>query len=111
MTNEELNTALYNKMFLEQEYYRCWLVTQSPEDILDHAYRYTIREDILMSLEGRRLSDAQCQALLRSPCPLKDVYKEFNKRENDHMADIWDTMEDRANHVLQREQEKKRDAR
>jgi hypothetical protein len=111
MTNEELNTALYQKMFLEQEYYRCWLVTQSPEDILDHAYRYTIREDILMSLEGRRLSDAQCQALLRSPCPLKDVYKEFNKRENDHMADIWDTMESRANHVLQREQEKKRDAR
>ena len=35
MTNEELNTALYEKMFSEQETYRAWLLTQPPEEILN----------------------------------------------------------------------------
>ena len=30
MTNEELNTALYEKMFAEQETYRAWLLSQPP---------------------------------------------------------------------------------
>lgn len=31
MTNEELNTALYEKMFSEQETYRAWLLTARGE--------------------------------------------------------------------------------
>ncbi len=50
MTNEELNTALYEKMFAEQEKYRAWLLSQPPEEILNHTYEYTMREDILLSL-------------------------------------------------------------
>ena len=48
MTNEELNTRLYEKMFEEQEKYRGWLLSQPPEEILNHTYEYTVREDILM---------------------------------------------------------------
>lgn len=59
MTNEEHNTALYQKMFAEQETFRDWLKDQPPEEILNHAYEYTIREDILLSLEYHNLSDAQ----------------------------------------------------
>ena len=51
MTNEELNTRLYEKMFAEQEQFRDWLLSQPPAEILNHAYEYTVREDILMSLE------------------------------------------------------------
>ena len=57
MTNEERNTALYQKMFAEQEKFRDWLKGQPPEEILNHAYEYTIREDILMSLEYHDLPD------------------------------------------------------
>ena len=59
MTNEELNTALYQKMFAEQETYRKWLLEQPPEEILKHTYEYTVREDILLSLEYHDLTDAQ----------------------------------------------------
>ena len=52
MTNEELNTRLYEKMFAEQEQFRDWLLSQPPAEILNHAYEYTVREDILMSLES-----------------------------------------------------------
>ena len=38
MTNEELNTALYEKLFAEQQDFKGWLVKQPPEEILKHAY-------------------------------------------------------------------------
>ena len=75
MNNQELNTALYEKMFAEQDTYRKWLLTQPPEEILNHTYEYTIREDILLSLEYHDLADAQAAALLKSFTPLADVFK------------------------------------
>lgn len=101
MTNEERNTALYQKMFAEQETFRDWLKGQSPEEILNHAYEYTVREDILMSLEYHDLSDAQADALMKSPSPLADVFRDFEKRETDHMETIWDCLESRADSILE----------
>ena len=49
--NKDLNTALYEKMAAEQDKYRDWLKSQPPEEILHHAYEYTIREDIMMAME------------------------------------------------------------
>ena len=101
MTNEERNTALYQKMFAEQESFRDWLKGQPPEEILNHAYEYTIREDILLSLEYHKLSDAQADALMKSPSPLADVFRDFEKRETDHMETIWDCLESRADTILE----------
>ena len=101
MTNEERNTALYKKLFAEQEVFRDWLKNQSPEEILNHAYEYTIREDILLSLEYHDLSDAQADALMKSPSPLADVFRDFEKRETDHMETIWDCLESRADTILE----------
>lgn len=101
MTNEERNTALYQKMFAEQEKFRDWLKSQSPEEILNHAYEYTVREDILLSLEYHDLSDAQADALMKSPSPLADVFQDFEKRETDHMETIWDCLESRADTILE----------
>ena len=101
MTNEERNTALYQKMFAEQEKFRDWLKGQPPEEVLNHAYEYTIREDILMSLEYHDLPDAQADALMKSPSPLADVFRDFEKRETDHMETIWDCLESRADTILE----------
>ena len=83
MTNEELNTALYEKMFAEQETYRSWLLSLPPEEILNHAYEYTMREDILMSLEYHDLPDPQAKALLKSPSPLAEMQKHKKKDEKE----------------------------
>ncbi len=96
MTNQELNTLLYERMFAEQEQYRAWLLLQAPEEILNHTYEYTIREDILMSMELHDLPDDQVKALLHSPCPLADVFKDWEDKETGYMEDIWQTVEDRA---------------
>ena len=100
MTNEEHNTALYQKMFAEQETFRDWLKDQPPEEILNHAYEYTIREDILLSLDYHNLSDAQIDALMESPSPLADVFRDFEKLETDYMDTVWDCMENRADMAI-----------
>ena len=107
MTNEELNTALYKKMFAEQETYRAWLLSQAPEEILNHTYEYTVREDILMSLEYHDLTDAQARALLKSPSPLAEVFADWEGKETGYMDDIWQTVEERAKAEMQKQQQKK----
>ena len=64
MTNEELNTALYKKVFAEQEKYREWLLSQPPDEILNHCYEYTVREDIVLALEEYDLSDIYAMSVL-----------------------------------------------
>ena len=61
------DTALYEKMAAEQDKFRDWLKSQPPEEVLNHAYEYTIREDIVMAIEELELTDAQAKALLESP--------------------------------------------
>lgn len=106
MNNQELNTALYQKMFSEQEIYRCWLLALPPAEILNHVYEFTLREDILLSMENNDLSDQQAKALLNSPAPLSDVYKDFEKRETNHMENIWNTVECRADTLLKQKKQK-----
>ena len=61
MNTNDLNTALYEKMAAEQDKYRDWLKSQPPEEILNHTYEYTVREDIVMAMEELELTDAQAR--------------------------------------------------
>ena len=88
MTQAKLNTELYQKMFAEQEKFKDWLRTLTSDKVLDHAYEYTCREDILLSLEYNDLSPRQAMALLKSPTPLADVFKKWEKQETNHMV-LW----------------------
>ena len=103
--NKDLNTALYEKMAAEQDKYRDWLKSQPPEEILRHTYEYTIREDILMAMEELELPDAQAKALLASPSPLADAYREFEKRETGYMDVVRDSIESRADAALDAQRE------
>lgn len=103
MNAEELNTQLYEKMKTEQDKYRDWLLTQKPTEILNHTYEYAMREDIVAAMEELELTPKQAKALQRSPCPLDDVYKEFQGRETEHMDTIRDSIKTRADTVIKRE--------
>ena len=105
MNTTDWNTALYEKMADEQEKYRDWLKSQPPEEILNHAYEYTVREDILMEIEQLELTVSQSKALLISPSPLADVYRCFEKLETDHMDVIRDSIENRADDVCRAQEE------
>ena len=99
MKNDPLVAKLYNKMQQEQNEYRAWLLAQPPEEILHHAYEYSVREDIILATEEMNLTPAQVRALLKSPAPLADVYKDFSKLETDYMSIVAQCVEDRADEI------------
>lgn len=107
MKNEELNTKVYEKAFAEQEKFREWMLSQLPEEILHHAYEYTLREDILLSLEYNDLKDDEAKALLKSEDILSDVFKDFEKKETGYMEDVWETVKSRANSLMERQKQNK----
>ena len=84
MSVTDHSARLYEKMKAEQDKYRDRLLHQEPSEILDHTYEYTMREDIVMCMEELELEPEKARALLRSPCPLSDVYKDFRDRETEH---------------------------
>lgn len=51
MTPQE---QLCEKMRVEQSAYCLWLTAQPPEEILHHAYEYSVREDIILATELNR---------------------------------------------------------
>ena len=52
MDERKLNGALFAQMCAEQQDYRAWLMTLPPDEILDHAAEFAVREDILVELEA-----------------------------------------------------------
>lgn len=42
MGETDYNALLYDKMKAEQDKYRDWLLSQPPEEILNHTYEYTL---------------------------------------------------------------------
>ena len=85
MDTNNLNYLLYEKMSDEQDIFRDWLKSLPREEMLYHTYEYSVREDIVMAMENIELTDAQAKALLDSPTPLADIYRNFQKLETDHM--------------------------
>ena len=80
MADKELNSKLYEKMSAEQEKYRAWL----------------------MEMEALELPDDQARALLASPDTMADIYKTFSKMtDTGHMDVIRESIEDRANTLIQ----------
>lgn len=106
---EELNSELYNRMFEEQEHYRNWLLSLPPEEILFHAFSYSVREDILMTQEENNFSIEKCKALLESPTPLADMKRAYDKTETNYMDDIRSIMENHANDVIKENKKKSSD--
>ena len=105
MDTEKLNQALYDKMAAEQEEYRSWLLEQKPEEILDHSFEYSAREDILMEISALNLPAPQAEALLTSPSPLADIYKDFRNTETNQMEVVADCIEGRANKLMEKQRE------
>lgn len=105
MDAEQLNKALYEKMSAEQERYRHNLLGQTPEEILDHVFEYSVREDILMEISALALPAPLAEALLKSPFPLADIYKDFRNTETNQMEVVADCIKGRAEKLMEKQRE------
>ena len=105
MDAEKLNQELYNKMAAEQEEYRSWLLEQPLEEILNHVFEYSAREDILIEISALALPAQQAAALLTSPSPLADIYKDFRNTETNQMEVVADCIKGRAEKLVEKQRE------
>ena len=96
ISTEQLSKAVYDKMYAEQQEFRKSLLGMEPQDILDQAYVYAVREDILCAMENTELSMRQAYALLATETPLAQVYKFYLTKDTDYMEHIHDSLEDFA---------------
>ena len=90
---------MYEKLFNEQQKYKEWLLKQPPEEILKHAYEYSVREDIVFAMENHDLTDEHAAALMASPAPLAGILQTFERTENTHMDTIRDCIEAHADDI------------
>ena len=65
-----------------------------------------MREDIVICMEELELEPEKAKALLRSPCPLRDVFDEFKDREVKHIDTIRGSVETEADKNLHRQEKK-----
>ncbi len=110
MYAEELNRQLYDKMTAEFEKFKEELLNSSPQEVLDRAYEYIIKDDILISLEYNDLTASRADALLKSDNSLNDVYNAWMDSESNHMDEIRDILDSAADGLI-RDAEHQREAK
>lgn len=95
-TSKELNEELRKHFSYNLFLYREWLLEQSKEEILNHAFEFSVMQDVFFGMETLELSADEAKALLDSPSPLKDVCDDFCKLETDRMDVIRSCIRNRA---------------
>ncbi len=108
MRHEEMSEKLYEKASNEMESYRNWMLQQTPAEILEHTFEYSSKLDILITLadiEAEDLTGAQLAALLESPCPLEDIYKEYCNSEINHLDQFRECAGELADRLIKSRQE------
>ena len=105
-TAEQLNEELLERMSAEQEAFKKKLLDMPPLEILQNAYEFIIREDILLAVEENGLSAEQSRILLKSKTPLSEVYKSWEDHEGHHMEEIIDVIEEHADEKIREARER-----
>ena len=112
MTNEELKDKLLQIMNDEFEEYEDNLLQEDPREMLQMAYGYLVRQDILYAIDDMILSDKEYKALLSEQHPLEQIYNRWMDVETHYMDNIRDNIRCHVNEVLRDEFLKsRRDAR
>ena len=108
MNAEYLRVNLYEKAFKEQEKFIADLKKLPPEEIIEKAYEYIMREDILMTFEDDYLSPKQVKALLKLEYPLSSCYSRWLDNDYSYMEMLQDTVSELGSKLAKENMEKER---
>ena len=107
-TKDELETQLYEKMSQENEVFLAEMKTQSPDEIISHAYEIACRDNLLMLFEDETsLSERQLAVLTEFEHPLSQLYTDWLSRDTDEMDAFRDSIACCANDILRKRVEEK----
>lgn len=86
---------LFEKMEKELQIYENWLEQQPVDTILNNAYMYAMKKDILYVVENQSLlSDNEARGLLKRKQPLDEIYKIYQQCDCAYIPVMEDVISD-----------------
>lgn len=95
-----MRNQIIRRMEVEQELFINCLKNLEFNEILNYAYEYSIRQDIILAMEDADLSEEQERALLCTPSLLEGIFHYFAEIETDHMDIVGKKIEDFASYMM-----------
>lgn len=90
---EKLSQQLYDKALNEMNVFLDDLKTKPPEEIIESAYKITVRQDLMMILESEDFSPYEIEVLANLDHPLQVLYEQWVSMEDHHMEDLRNSMQ------------------
>lgn len=107
----DYNALLYEKVQSEYQAYISELKAMTPEQILEHAYEKTMKEDILSLFEWSDLGQKEAKALYLMKNPLDAVYQKWLDTDVSYMDMLRDSVDEKAREAVKEMQAKNRESR
>ena len=96
MDTREVNIILRKKARTELTILRKQLLAQSPQAVLDRAYEYATKSDMVSLINETEFTAKQASALLRRPRLLDSLFKEYGNHSSNSMDVLVSFMMDKA---------------
>lgn len=96
MDTREVNIILRKKARAELTILRKQLLAKSPQEVLDRAYEYATKSDMVTLINETAFSAEQAKALLRRPRLLDSLFKEYGNHSSNSMDVLVSFMMDKA---------------
>ena len=96
MDTREVNIILRKKARAELTILRKQLLAQSPQAVLDRAYEYATKSDMVSLINETEFTAKQASALLRRPRLLDSLFKEYGDHSSNSMDVLVSFMTDKA---------------
>ena len=97
---EKLSEQLYDKALNEMNAFLDDLKTKPPEEIIENAYKITVRQDLMMILEFEEFTPYEIEVLAKLDHPLQVLYEQWVAAEDHYMEDLRGSMQSYMNDIL-----------
>ena len=100
MDTREVNIILRKKARTELTILRKQLLALNPQVVLDRAYEYATKSDMVSLINGTEFTAKQARALLRRPRLLDSLFKEYGNHSSNSMDVLVSFMMDKADEYV-----------
>ena len=100
MDKREVNIILRKKARAELTILRKQLLAKSPQEVLDRAYEYATKSDMVTLINETEFSAKQASALLHRPRLLDSLFKEYGDHSSNSMDVLVSFMMDKADEYV-----------
>lgn len=96
MNERETNIILRRKVRTEFSLFRKKLLSQNPQYVLDHAYEYATKADMLTLINETEFTTEEARAMLTKPKVLDALFNEYGNHSSNSMDVLVSFMKDKA---------------